>query len=79
MGLNNLRFIKDLALASYLKEEGFELSDFYREDGIVYFGFEPHPDLNNKIKEFKCGTARGNIPEFYQYLRQLKEIIFGEG
>jgi len=74
----HLRYIKDLPLAAFLQEQGFELSDFYREDDIVFFGFEPHPQLDEKISEFRRGVATGNIQRFLQNMNMLKRIIFDD-
>lgn len=74
---SKFRYTNNLPLAAYLLEKRFILADYYSENGTFFFGFEPHPDLDARTKEFRRGVATGNIQQFCQYLNQLKSIIFG--
>lgn len=72
-----LKKIKDLNQAAYLKLQKLKLSGAVDWDGnIAYWIFEDNGQANQLIEIYINGEAIGNLKEFAEIQRSLKQMLF---
>lgn len=72
-----MKKIKDLNQASFLKLNKLKLfSEVEWKENVAYWVFEDNGMANSLIEKYINGNAIGNIKEFAEIQRSLKQMLF---
>ena len=69
-------FVKDLYEAGYLQATKKTLIRLERENNFFWFVFQDKADCEKLAASYWAGTAVGNIKDFADSLKTLKERLF---
>ena len=69
---------KDFYISSYLIAEGFELADYFRENGFTTFIFVETDDLIEAIRKFHSLSALIEPVRYGNAIKSLKTLIHSE-
>lgn len=70
--------VKDLYLASFLHSQNKELITIEREHSTCWFVFSNRKACESQAVLFWAGKAEGNISQFTNSLKTLKNLIFSQ-
>jgi len=68
--------VKDLSYASLLKSQGYKLDDVLWEGKTAWFVFKDDGKAEEKLRSFINGDLRGNLKNFDDSMKTLKQMLF---
>lgn len=68
-------FNKDLYLSAFLMCQGFELTDFYRENSVTTFVFEKTDNLDNAVRAYHSLKSSVEPVRYKDSLKSMKTLV----
>ena len=75
-GEKQLKKLKDLSYATVLKVSKYKIKNIEQEGRVGWFVFEVDDEAENRLREFINGDLIGNLKDFDDAKKTLKQMLF---